>query len=104
MYVRASFPSLYEALEKADAMQANRRTYPRENTADLAELIIDLTGRKIVCLVHNISEGGAMVESSASVLPKRLILNYNIKNIRKACRVKWIKDNMAGLEFVVVDD
>lgn len=104
MYIRASFPSLYEALEKADAMQANRRAHPRENTGDLAELIIDLTGRKIICLVHNISEGGAKVECSASRLPKRLILNYNAKNIRKACRVKWTKDNMAGLEFVTVDE
>lgn len=104
MYVRASFTSLYEASEKADIMRANRRAYPRENTTDLAELIVDLTGRKIICLVHNISDGGAMVESSATLLPKRLILNYKKKNIHKACRVKWTKGNMAGLEFVTVDE
>jgi len=104
MYVRASFPSLYEASENADAMQANRRAFPRENTSDLAELIIDLTGRKIICMVHNISEGGAMVETSTAHLPTRLILNYKVKNIHKACRVKWIKDNMAGLQFVTIDD
>lgn len=104
MYVRASFTSLYEASEKADVMRSNRRNYPRENMADLAELIVDLTGRKIICLVHNISDGGAMVESSATLLPKRLILNCKKKNIHKACRVKWTKGNMAGLEFVAVDE
>lgn len=104
MYVRASFPFLYEASENADAMQANRRAFPRQNTSDLAELIIDLTGRKIICMVHNISEGGAKVETSTTHLPARLILNYNVKNIHKACRVVWIQGNMAGLEFVTVDD
>lgn len=104
MYIRASFLSLYAALENADSMQANRRAFPRETTVDLAELIIDLTGRKIVCLVHNVSEGGAMVETSASLLPKRLILNYESKDLRKSCHVKWIKGNMAGLEFVNAKD
>lgn len=100
MYVRASFTSLYEASEQADVMRANRRAYPRENTGELAELIVDLTGRKIICLVHNISDGGAMVESSATLLPKRLILNYDKKNIKKVCRVVWKEDNLAGLEFI----
>ncbi len=100
MYVRASFTSLYEASEQADIMRANRRAFPRENTGELAELILDLTGRKIVCLVHNISDGGAMVESSSMPLPKRLILNYASKEIRKVCRLAWSDGNMAGLEFV----
>jgi len=100
MYVRASFTSLYEASEQADIMRTNRRAYPRENTGDLAELIVDLTGRKIVCLVHNISDGGAMVESSTTLLPKRLILNYTKKNVRKVCRVVWKEGNLAGLEFI----
>jgi len=104
MYVRASFTSLYEASEKAKAMRSNRRVYPRENAVDLAELIVDLTGRKIICLVHNISDGGAMIESSATFLPKRLILNCKKQNLHKACRVKWTKGNMAGLEFVTVNE
>ncbi len=75
MYVRASFTSLYQASSQADAMRSNRRDHPRENTGELAELIIDLTGRTIACLVHNISDGGAMVETSVNLLPKRVILN-----------------------------
>ena len=100
MYVRASFSSLYEAAEQADIMRANRRAFPRENMGELAELIVDLTGRKVVCLVHNISQGGAMVESTASILPKRLILNYENKNIRKVSLVIWKDGNLAGLKFI----
>ncbi len=100
MYVRASFSSLYEANQNADIMRSNRRSTPRELTKELAELIVDLNGRKITCLVHNISDGGAMIESSSGYLPKRLILNYPDKDIRAVCRLAWMKGNLAGLEFI----
>ncbi len=100
MPVRSSFTPLYPATSQADVMRTNRRYHPRENMGELAELIVDLTGRKIVCLVHNISDGGAMIESSANILPKRVILNYQDKYIRKVCRVVWLDGNFAGLEFI----
>ncbi len=99
MYVRASFTSLYEAAEQADIMRANRRAYPREKTGEMAELIVDLKGSRVACLVHNISDGGAMVESTSGELPKRLILNYKEKNIQSVCKVVWSCGNLAGLKF-----
>lgn len=99
MYVRASFTSLYEAAEQADIMRANRRSHPREKTGELAELIVDLNGSKVACLVHNVSDGGVMIESSSGELPKRLILNYKDKNIHSPCKVVWSCGSLAGLEF-----
>lgn len=100
MYVRASFTSLYEAETQAAVMRNNRRAHSRKNTGELAEIIIDLKGRKVVCLVRNISEGGAMIESSVPELPKRVILNYKAQNIRKVCKVVWSTGNLAGLQFI----
>lgn len=100
MYVRASFSCLYEANNHASFSGNNRRVYPREKTQELAELILDLKGRKVACLVHDISDGGVKIESSSNSLPTRFILNYPEKNIRSICRVAWKRDMLFGLEFV----
>ena len=78
----------------------NRRVHQRFKRCDLAEIIIHLEGRVITCLVHNISEGGAMIESSTRELPKRFILNYQKENTRKICRVVWSCGNLSGLAFL----
>lgn len=100
MTLSAPFSTLKEAADNTDDMWSNRRSFSRENTGELAELIVDVTGRRIVCLVHNISNGGVMVESSATTLPKRVILNYKEKDTRRVCKVVWCKRNLAGLQFV----
>ena len=100
MYVRASFSSLHETQQDKSQSDLNRRQWPREKTDELAELIIDLNGRKVACLVKNISKGGAMIETSMTTLPKHLILDYPAKNIHRACRAKWMLGNKLGLEFI----
>lgn len=100
MYVRASFSSLYKTQQEVDADQINRRFYEREDQHQLAELVIDLKGRKVACLIHNLSQSGAMVETTTTILPKHFILNYPTKDIRRTCRVVWAEDNLIGLEFV----
>ena len=100
MYVRASFSSLYESHQDIDSDQVNRRSFEREDQYELAELVIDLKGRKVACLIHNLSAGGAMVETTMTTLPKHFILNYPAKDIRRTCRVIWVDSNLVGLEFV----
>jgi len=100
MYVRTSFSSLYEAQTEADATNGNRRLHPREKTGELAEIVVDVTGRKIACLVHNISDGGAMIESSCDTLPKRFVLSYPVRNLHKVCHVVWSCGSLRGLEFI----
>ncbi len=100
MYVRASFLSLFTAAKHADSIRENRRLSPREETAELAELVVDLTGRRITCIVHNISEGGAMVEACANPLPERTTLICKNWDINKSCRVVWSDGKLSGLEFV----
>lgn len=100
MYVRASFASLHETHNLSDQAYKNRRRWPREKTDELAEIIIDLNGRKVACLVKNISKGGAMIETSMTTLPKHIILDYPAKKIHRACRAKWMLGNKVGLEFI----
>jgi len=100
MYVRASFSSLFEAQIKTDAVSRNRRASTRKKTCELAEIVVDLKGRRIACLVHNVSDGGAMIESSCDTLPKRFVLAYPARNIHKVCHVVWSCGALRGLEFV----
>jgi hypothetical protein len=100
MYVRASFTSLFTAAKRADNLRENRRKFSREDTGEMAEIIVDLTGHTIECVVHNISDGGAMIEACINPLPERPILNYKKRGIRKLFRVVWSDGINSGIEFI----
>lgn len=85
--------------EQNDA-EDDRRIAPRKRTEDLSSLVVDLGGRRVTCLVHNISETGAMIQTSLRELPKRFILDNPSEGIRRTCRVVWTKGDLIGIEFL----
>ncbi len=79
---------------------SDRRIAPRKPTEDLSSIVVDIDGRKITCMVHNISATGAMIQTSIRDLPRRFILDNPNEGIRRACRVVWSKDDLTGIEFL----
>ena len=78
---------------------SERRTAPRKKTEDLSSIVVNVNGRIITCMVHNISETGAMIQTSTRELPQRFILDNPNEGIRRACRVIWSKGDLTGVEF-----
>ena len=76
-----------------------RRISNRASTHDFSEAQNRETERIITCMVHNLSDGGAMVESSTN-LPSRFVLDTPNQSIRRLCRVVWNCGNLTGVEFV----
>ena len=54
---------------------------------------------KLDCAVHNISVDGACLQLLADyAIPARFDLVFD--NLRRTCRVAWIKDKQVGVMFV----
>ena len=77
-----------------------RRSSDRMVVNDLAEMLVDINGTVKTCLVHNLSETGAMVEFSFHKIPKRVVLVNQKRNLRIVCNVVWHCGELAGLEFI----
>lgn len=82
------------------AAEADRRIAPRRQTRYISELIIDINGTAISCMVHNISKTGAMIETSSRNLPNRLILSCEAEKIRRVAKVVWSCGALAGVQFI----
>jgi len=78
----------------------DRRIAYRKTTEDLSSIVVNIDGRKITCLVHNVSDTGAMIQTSIRDLPARFILDNPSEGIRRACKVVWSEGDMTGIEFV----
>ncbi len=93
-------PSTIPARQKTRLFNRHqeKRARARRNVKDLSQ--IRFANHMIGCLVHNISEDGAMIEVSTHQVPDSFILaNYRTKK-RVICKVMW-RDNLhLGVKFV----
>ncbi|MCF6320168.1 MAG: PilZ domain-containing protein [Rhizobiaceae bacterium] len=77
-----------------------KRASRRRPANDLSQILFG--NQAIGCLVHNISDEGAMIEVSTSQVPDRFILlNYKSAN-RMVCEVVWRDHLRIGVKFVTI--
>ena len=75
------------------------RGAPRRQVFKVGKIIVSEEAPRLECAVHNISVDGACLQVSGSqVVPARFDLIYD--EIRRTCRVAWIKDREVGVMFV----
>ena len=79
---------------------SEKRLSARKPTQDLSNLKLGVHGQSVTCMVHNISETGALLETSIRDLPDRFILENPNENLRKLCRIVWSCGELTGVEFV----
>jgi len=86
--------------EKPEEDSADKRQAARDHVRDLSEIILD--GRKygFACMIHNISQTGALLEVSCGELPKRFILANYTKQTKTLCRQVWRDNRMIGVNFL----
>ena len=84
----------------------DRRSSPRTKTLRGAKIFwpsgaaVTWTGAVAVeCVVRNISETGAKIESHSPV-PETFELVFDLDRSRHSCRVQWRKGAMIGVKFV----
>lgn len=65
---------------------------------DLSQIQFD--NQLIGCLIHNLSNEGAMIEVSTSQVPDRFVLVNYAENKRMACKVVWRDHLRLGVEFL----
>ena len=95
------YPALKnEFPEKPENDSSDKRQATRDQARDLSEIILD--GRKygVACLIHNISQTGALLEVSCGDLPKRFILANYTKRTKTLCRQVWRDNRMIGVNFL----
>lgn len=80
--------------------EKERRREAREPARDLCEIEMDSSGYAVTCMVHNLSESGALIETSDRSVPDRFILTNHFRSERVVCRVAWRKDKLLGVRFV----
>ena len=77
-----------------------KRTSPRVPTNDLAQILF---GKHVLgCLIHNISNEGAMIEISTSRVPERFILANFRTGKKMACEVMWRDHLRIGVRFITI--
>ena len=72
----------------------------RSEAHDISEIILDGRKQGIACMIHNISESGALLEVSCGELPKRFILANYTKSTKTLCRQVWRNKRMMGVNFL----
>ncbi len=82
------------------APRNDRRDSAREPASDLSEISVDPNEVPLTCLIRNISEKGAMIETSLRNPAKRFILTNHVRHTRMVCEVVWRKGNLMGVRFM----
>ena len=77
---------------------ADRRIAPRIRTLKGAK-ILWANGVPVSCVVRNISETGASLETHAPVLRNTFDLIFDLDHSRRTCRVVWRKEPRLGVKF-----
>lgn len=81
-------------------LESNKRKSARRFVNDLAQ--INFGNQMVGCLVHNLSDEGAMIEVSTSQVPDRFILkNFRTKK-RVICEVVWRDHLRFGVKFSTI--
>lgn len=100
----SSGPELVNTRIEFLPLEDDRRLAPRFPTRELSSLQTGPAGKTITCMVHNLSETGAMIETSIRDLPKRFILDNPNRKLRKLCRIVWSCGDLTGVEFIATSD
>ena len=79
-----------------------RRQGRRHNTVLRVAVLAPEGGERRFCLVRNISDGGAMIEVEGALAGARAAIELQPKSI--GCRIVWVRDRHAGLEFAAPTD
>ena len=76
-----------------------RRDRPRRRILKSGKIIVSDNAPKIECTVRNLTDDGACLHVSTTFgIPARFDLDF--ENVRKTCRVVWVKDTQMGVMFV----
>ena len=86
------------SLDRNDVPERRRST--RVPVNDLSEILNEKGKSVCGCVVHNLSETGAMLEVSHQDLPKRFVLANRKKNTKAACSIVWQCGGLVGVEFL----
>lgn len=81
-------------------LESERRRSRRFRIENLSELVLDVNGRTITCVIHDISETGALLETSTGNLPNCFVLNAPDQSLRVLCRKVRTWNNLTGVEFL----
>ena len=77
-----------------------RRAHERIPVRDLCEMVMTGSGLSRICMVHNLTAFGAMIETSAQDLPQTFLLVEPGRSFRANCRIVWRKGQFIGVEFI----
>ena len=91
------FPSMPAA---GDTGAADQREQPRSHAQDLSEIILDSRRHGHACMIRDISELGARLETSCGELPKRFILANYTRRTKTLCRLVWRDGQHLGVHFL----
>lgn len=81
-------------------LKNNKRKSARRFVNDLSQIVFG--NQMIGCLVHNLSDEGAMIEVSTSQVPDRFILmNFRTKK-RVICQVVWRDHLKIGVKYSTI--
>lgn len=84
----------------AGKSNAEQRRAMRSQVHDLSEIILDGRTQGAACMIHNISQSGALLEVSCGELPKRFVLANYTKKTKTLCRQVWRDNRMMGVNFL----
>ena len=76
-----------------------KRRFARLPARDLSEIFLPGSRVPLTCMVHNLSEHGAMIETSTPDLPQRFILTNHARRNRMVCEVAWRSGRLLGVRF-----
>jgi hypothetical protein len=78
----------------------NRRAKPRVQVSEQATLWLPEIGKKLDCLVEDISEAGARIRPhDVNQLPGSFRLTIDRLNFKTECIVVWRSDDQVGVVF-----
>ncbi|MEZ5872738.1 MAG: PilZ domain-containing protein [Nitratireductor sp.] len=76
-----------------------KRRFARIPARDISEIFLPGSRVPLTCMVHNLSEHGAMLETSEPNLPDRFILTNHARRNRMVCEVAWRSGTRLGVRF-----
>jgi hypothetical protein len=98
--VQAITTTTQESHATAAESSADQRRAMRSQAHDLSEIILDGRTQGAACMIHNISQSGALLEVSCGELPKRFVLANYTKKTKTLCRQVWRDNRMMGVNFL----
>ncbi len=77
-----------------------RRTAIRRSTFKAGEIILD-DGKKIACIVRNISDSGCLIKvENADTLPDLVAIRIDLDAPARSAEIVWRSTTLAGAMFV----